>query len=85
MILCHKCSGLLGHGDSEDASNLFGCSCISGYIRDFQVPITRHAAIKEQVSRAASSIQLYIGQGRELSDPIFASTLKQLTTVMSVK
>lgn len=35
VILCHKCGGDLTGRDS----GLFGCHCISGYVRDWQVAI----------------------------------------------
>jgi len=37
--LCHKCSGDLGNGNG-----LYGCACISGWIRDWQEPVTIEAA-----------------------------------------
>lgn len=45
VYLCHKCLGALA--DPRD-SGLYGCSCISGYVRDWQTPITLDAARKAQ-------------------------------------
>ena len=49
IYLCHKCSGLLGSTDrGQDCSALRGCRCISGWIRDWQVPVTLEEAIADQ-------------------------------------
>ncbi len=44
VVLCHKCRGNLS-GPSE---GLFGCGCMSGWIRDWQVAIPVEEAIIEQ-------------------------------------
>lgn len=38
VYLCHKCSGLLSKNTTR--LPLHGCGCISGYIRDGQIPFT---------------------------------------------
>ena len=64
MILCHKCSGVLVAFREEDRIGLYGCSCISGWVRDWQEPVTRAQAIAAQVKATEGWIKLFIGQGR---------------------
>jgi hypothetical protein len=64
MFLCHKCSGLLVHGKSEDISGLRGCSCMSGYFRGFEPDLTREQAIDAQIEGTVKRIELYEQQGR---------------------
>lgn len=55
MILCHKCSGLLAAGKDENKEGLYSCLCISSYVRDWQIPITREKAIIEQSNSGRQS------------------------------
>lgn len=67
MILCHKCSGLLSHGKTEDINGLLHCMCISSYVRGFEPILSRPQAIEQQITQTASYIQLYRQQGRAQS------------------
>ncbi len=64
MILCHKCGGLL----TEASTGLYGCGCISGYIRGFEPHLTRAQAIAEQVKETKERISMFIRQGRSESE-----------------
>lgn len=44
VYLCHKCSGLLA-GQSKV---LHGCGCISGWVRDWQEPVSERKAMQIQ-------------------------------------
>lgn len=61
MILCHKCSGLLS---GEKDTGLYGCQCISGYIRGFEPEVSLEQAAIEQVKREIEWFALYVSQGR---------------------
>ena len=65
MILCHKCSGVLNPSLDGDGNGLYGCGCISGWIRGFEPILTREQAIAAQVNACDERIALYIRQGRE--------------------
>ena len=65
MILCHKCSGVLSHGDNEDVSSLYPCGCISSYVRGFEPIVNRDEAIVAQVKACKERISLYIEQERQ--------------------
>jgi hypothetical protein len=65
MILCHKCSGLLASGDSENTIGMFHCRCISGYVRGFEPNLARLDAIQCQLDGMQRRLTLYRSQGRE--------------------
>jgi hypothetical protein len=46
FYLCHKCCGNL----SRSHESLYGCRCISGYVRDFYAPVTLEIAVAAQAS-----------------------------------
>jgi hypothetical protein len=58
VFLCHKCDGNLSKPDSR----LIGCGCMSGWVRDWYVPVTVGEAIAEQ----AKSDRVY----RDRSQPV---------------
>lgn len=61
IYLCHKCAGTLTSCDLKEA---YGCNCISGYVRDWQVP-TKLADVKvKQLDALQSRLDLYRSQGR---------------------
>ena len=64
MILCHKCTGLLAYGESENIAGLRGCSCISGWVRGFEPYLNREQAIDAQINRTQERIAMYAQQGR---------------------
>jgi hypothetical protein len=39
VILCHKCDGTLVRPD-KNADHLYGCGCISGWVRGFEPHLT---------------------------------------------
>lgn len=47
VYLCHKCYGELSYR-KDGPKLLFGCGCISGWVRDWQEPITYDAALAIQ-------------------------------------
>lgn len=61
IYCCHKCGGNLG--DRHPA--LYGCSCISGWVRDWQEPTPLAEALAYQRDRTREWIELFIRQGRE--------------------
>lgn len=64
MILCHKCSGILASACNENTSGLFGCGCISGWVRGFEPNRTREQAIETQFNECLSRVALYERQDR---------------------
>lgn len=62
MILCHKCSGILANS-GKDSSGLFGCACISGYVRGFEKVLNREQAINAQIRASRWRIDLIAKQG----------------------
>jgi hypothetical protein len=65
IILCHKCSGLL---QGSLPYETYGCRCISGYVRDWQTPITPVQALAEQKANLKSRLEWYDRQQRSASD-----------------
>lgn len=61
--MCHKCCGILASGN-EDTSGLYGCGCISGYVRGFEPNLNRSQAVGCQYVATEQRIKLYEGQGR---------------------
>ena len=59
--LCHKCSGAL----SASAAAVYGCNCISGYIRDWQKPMPEAEVRTVQREALEQRIALYARQDRE--------------------
>ena len=61
MYLCHKCSGVLTASDEERKTlaykRLHGCGCISGWVRDWQDPVTLAVAIQDQYQQAERNAQ----------------------------
>jgi hypothetical protein len=61
VYLCHKCSGLLSfaiphdktYSDMPKDHGLHGCGCISGWIRDWQAPVTLEEAQVTQAKQKA--------------------------------
>lgn len=65
MILCHKDGGVL-HSDSDaESEGLYGCGCISGWVRGFEPHLDRAAAIAAQIDATRDWIKLYVGQKRD--------------------
>lgn len=62
MILCHKCSGILGATKDENTEGLNGCGCISGWVRGFESNLTRPEAIMEQMNACVRKIDMYRSQ-----------------------
>jgi hypothetical protein len=65
MFLCHKCSGLLVHDESENVAGLHGCRCMSGYYRGFELKLDRAQAIEAQIKRTEERIKMYERQERD--------------------
>ena len=63
MILCHKCGGLLASRDGN-TDGLYGCGCISGWVRGFEPNLSREEAIASQVNSTKQRISLFVSQGR---------------------
>lgn len=64
VILCHKCGGSLGNSQAP----LFGCHCISGYVRDWQTSIPFEQAAREQLAVSKRRLKLFLSQGRDAND-----------------
>ena len=64
IILCHKCSGVLA-GNDEAQRGLYGCGCISGYVRGFEPLLSREEAIEKQIQAQLGWIELFKSQKRE--------------------
>lgn len=47
MYLCHKCSGALTAAATEFQKSIRGCHCISGWVRDFQRPMTDEGCYRD--------------------------------------
>ncbi len=60
IILCHKCDGIL----EGNAPGLFGCGCMSGWVRDWQKPISFTDAVQQQIAGTEERIRLYRDQER---------------------
>ena len=65
MILCHKCCGILASGTDEDTSGLFGCGCMSGYVRGFEPDFSRKESVEAQTTETQERVRLYVSQGRD--------------------
>lgn len=55
VYLCHKCSGAL----TQTRAFLFGCVCISGWVREWQEPVSIEDAVLAQAIMAESNIAFY--------------------------
>lgn len=60
VYLCHKCSGALTGNNRE----LYGCGCMSGWVRDWQTPVTLEQAKAEQAKLKEANREYYRKQGR---------------------
>lgn len=79
VYLCHKCSGALTpHNDKR----LYGCGCISGYVRDFYIPITIRQAISEQIIACELRLTLYAEQGRSPTEGCVQDTKSDLACLL---
>lgn len=65
MILCHKCSGVLGHNDDENVAGLLSCGCMSGWVRGFEPNLGRLEAITAQIISLEDRLHLYLDQERD--------------------
>lgn len=61
IILCHKCGGKL---TGVKRSDLYDCSCMSGYVREWQKPISLAEAKVKQAEMMERRLALYHRQGR---------------------
>jgi len=61
IMLCHKCDGIL---DGDAHNTLYGCECISGWVRDWQEPISLKQAIQQQIAGTEQRLQMYRDQKR---------------------
>jgi hypothetical protein len=62
IYLCHKCWGLLSK--RPEGLPLKPCRCISGYVRDFQTPLTYRGAVEGQLKATKDRMALFESQGR---------------------
>jgi hypothetical protein len=62
VYLCHKCGGTLT-SQNED-STLYGCDCMSGWVRDWQHPIPIAECRAIQIRHCMERLALYRRQGR---------------------
>jgi hypothetical protein len=60
IFLCHKCGGNL----TKHVEPLYDCGCISGWVRDWQEPVTLENAVKGQIEASTRRRLLYIEQER---------------------
>lgn len=74
IILCHKCGGTL----TADQKPLYGCGCISSYIRGFEPCLTLPEAIEEQRHESKKTLVLYRAQGRDEQGPHVQGVLARL-------
>lgn len=74
VYVCHKCGGTLTGNGGDD--RLYGCECMSGYVRDWQVP--SKDPVREQIEHTTRWIALFNRQGREPveSEHLFARLAK---------
>ena len=63
MILCHKCSGILA-SRGEDGTGLYGCGCMSGWVRGFEPDLSRRDAIAAQENATRQRVALFAEQRR---------------------
>jgi hypothetical protein len=69
FILCHKCAGVLR--TDEVQGNMYGCQCISGYVREWQKPMSRTDAVRQQAAVSVERLrhkqwQVFSGLVRKL-------------------
>lgn len=67
VYLCHKCRGTL---TAHNIPNAYRCSCISGYVRDWQTPTPVENVECLQVQALQERLKLYMGQKRNRNDPV---------------
>jgi hypothetical protein len=79
VYICHKCGGTLSHHD--DAA-LYGCGCMSGYVRDWQLPVSMGEARSTQVRRCIERVALYRMQGRAESGMHIQDTLADMARLI---
>jgi hypothetical protein len=81
VYLCHKCGGLLTRYDADPA--LYGCRCISGYIRDWQSPTPIAELRAVQLEHCRERLDLYQGQGRDPNGGHIRDTLADISLLES--
>jgi hypothetical protein len=62
VYLCHKCSGHLG---LDAGLSAYACGCISGYVRDWQLPVPASEVRSRQLAACQDTARLYACQGRD--------------------
>ena len=67
IYLCHKCNGVLS-GDAPLGAR--GCGCMSGYVRDWQVPTPAADVLPAQRKGHEERLALYLSQGRAETDEL---------------
>jgi hypothetical protein len=77
VFLCHKCSGLLSFVPGMTAP-LHGCGCISGWIRDWQTPVTVTEAMLDQAVQSERNVIWANERGRPDEAQGWAKRLEQL-------
>jgi hypothetical protein len=65
IYLCHKC---LGHLSQDAGPSAYACSCMSGYVRDWQVPTPADKVREVQLAECEARNDLYAVQKRSMKD-----------------
>jgi len=80
VYLCHKCSGLLA-GQSK---RLHGCSCISGWVRDWQEPVSELKALQIQHDQAVSSAEFFYNRNAPGDQDRVKEYLKRADSILEM-
>jgi hypothetical protein len=75
VFLCHKCGGTLTQCDLPQA---YGCDCISGYVRDWQIPIPVDKVRNIQIAELEQRLALFAGQGRADNESAVVTAYQKL-------
>jgi hypothetical protein len=76
VYLCHKCGGALSA--KPITSVLYDCDCMSGWVRDWQVPVILTEAHGIQLKHTNERLALYREQGRASNGHHILSALARL-------
>jgi hypothetical protein len=83
VYLCHKCGGLLTRHNADPA--LYGCGCMSGYIRDWQYPTPVTELRSIQLDACRETLALYQRQGRDPDGDLIRKTLARIKALESAR
>jgi hypothetical protein len=75
IFLCHKCAG---HLTNEAGPSAYACSCMSGYVRDYQLPTPACDVRTIQLAECLDRALLYSRQRRRDTDTCVIANLRDL-------